>query len=42
MTAKTIFDGTIFPAVIAAAFLFRNAPIIIGLTAFALIAFINN
>jgi len=39
MTSKTILDLGTDTAVITAAFVFRNALVIVALTAFALIAF---
>ncbi|MGD9920496.1 MAG: hypothetical protein AB7V13_03480 [Pseudorhodoplanes sp.] len=38
MTCKPIPCFAVFPAIVAAAFFVRNAPVVFGLLAFALIA----
>lgn len=42
MTHKAIRDSAAFPAVVIAAFIVRNASVLVGLSALALVALVAN
>jgi len=42
MTHKAIRESAAFPALVIAAFIVRNASVLIGLSALALVAFVAN